>query len=273
MDANRRIFFLRSAGLATAAATTGPAALAQKRQPAPSHAQHASHAGANAGADVYVFFNPDEAAFVEAAVARLIPTDALGPGAIEAGVPFFIDRQLAGAWGAGERLYRSGPWPAGTAQQGYQLPYTPAELFRTALGALREQAARDRGTPFARQSGSAQDELLRRLQAGGIDLGGVPSNVFFESLWALTLEGFFGDPVYGGNRGMVSWRMVGFPGAYANYYAYVDQHNIQFDGPPVSLADNGRGGVQIHTDIPATGSGGPGAPTAPARPAGRAHHG
>lgn len=270
MDTSRRIFFLRSAGLATAAATTGPAAIAQKNQ-ATQH--HATPARSAPGADVYVFFNPDEAAFIEAAVARLIPSDSLGPGAVEAGVPFFIDRQMAGAWGAGERLYRSGPWPAGTAQQGYQLPYTPAELFRTALGALREQAARDRSTPFARQSGSAQDDSLRRLQAGGIDLGGVPSNVFFESLWALTLEGFFCDPVYGGNRDMVGWRLVGFPGAYANYYAYVDQHNMLFDGPPVSLGDNGRGMVPIHTDIPATGSGGPGSPGGPARPAGRAHHG
>jgi gluconate 2-dehydrogenase gamma chain len=67
----------------------------------------------------YGFFNADEGAFIEAAVARLIPADELGPGALEAEVPVFIDRQLAGAWGAGERLYRSGPWQTGKPQQGY----------------------------------------------------------------------------------------------------------------------------------------------------------
>src|SRR5262245_55352593 len=62
----------------------------------------------------YVYFNPAEAAFIEAAVARLIPKDETGAGALEAGVPNYIDKQLGGAWGAGERLYRSGPWQPGT---------------------------------------------------------------------------------------------------------------------------------------------------------------
>jgi gluconate 2-dehydrogenase gamma chain len=49
----------------------------------------------------YVFLNGEEAAFIEAAVARLIPADDKWGGAIEAAVPTYIDRQLAGAWGAG----------------------------------------------------------------------------------------------------------------------------------------------------------------------------
>jgi gluconate 2-dehydrogenase gamma chain len=83
-----------------------------------------------------LFFNNDEAAFIEAAVARLIPKDDQWGGALEADVPNYIDKQLAGAWGAGERLNRSGPWQPGTPSQGYQLPFTPAELFRAALAAL-----------------------------------------------------------------------------------------------------------------------------------------
>ena len=63
-----------------------------------------------APAQAYIFLNPAEATFIEAAVARLIPKDETGPGAQEAGVPNYIDKQLGGAWGAGERLYRSGPW-------------------------------------------------------------------------------------------------------------------------------------------------------------------
>jgi hypothetical protein len=90
-------------------------------------------------ATTYIFFNSEEAAFIEAAVARLIPADEEWPGALEARVPNYIDKQLAGAWGAGERLYRSGPWQADTPSQRYQLPYTPAELFRTALAAINKQ--------------------------------------------------------------------------------------------------------------------------------------
>jgi gluconate 2-dehydrogenase gamma chain len=161
---------------------------------------------AAAASTTYVFFNSEEAAFIEAAVARLIPADEEWPGALEACVPNYIDKQLAGAWGSGERLYRSGPWQPGTPSQGYQLPYTPAELFRTALGAINKELSR---TPFAKMSPDVQDSYLKNLEAGGKDLGGVPSDVFFAHLWESTLEGFFSDPVYGGNCNMVSWRMIG----------------------------------------------------------------
>jgi len=163
-------------------------------------------------------------------------------------VPNYIDKQLAGAWGAGERLYRSGPWQPGTPSQGYQLPFTPAELFRTALGAI------NRGTsekPFAQMSPDQQDDYLKGLEAGGKDLDGVPSEVFFAHLWECTLEGFFSDPVYGGNRDMVSWRMIGFPGAYASYYDLVDQHGIRIDRAPMSLAQDAHGHMHVNPGIPA----------------------
>jgi gluconate 2-dehydrogenase gamma chain len=196
----------------------------------------------------YLFFNSEEAAFIEAAVARLIPADEQWPGALEAGVPNYIDKQLAGAWGAGERLYRGGPWQPGTPSQGYQLPYTPAELFRTALGTINKHLTR---TPFASMSGDDQDGYLKKLEAGGQDLNGVPSEVFFAHLWESTLEGFFSDPVYGGNTGMVSWRMIGFPGAYASYYDLVDQHGIKLDRAPMSLAEDVHGHVHPDPGIPA----------------------
>jgi gluconate 2-dehydrogenase gamma chain len=154
---------------------------------------------------------------------------------LEACAPSYIDKQLAGAWGAGERLYRSGPWQPGAPTQGYQLPYTPAELFRTALAAINKELGR---TPFVKMSPADQDSYLKKLEAGGHDLGGVPSDVFFAHLWESTLEGFFSDPVYGGNCGMVSWRMIGFPGAYASYYDLVDKHGIKLDRAPMSLAED-----------------------------------
>jgi gluconate 2-dehydrogenase gamma chain len=193
----------------------------------------------------YLFLNVENAAFIEAAVARLIPADPQWPGGVEAGVSNYIDKQLGGAWGSGERLYRSGPWQPGTPSQGYQLPFTPAELFRTALAAINKELS-EAGTPFAQMSADQQDAYLRSLEAGGKDLGGVPSDVFFAHLWDCTVEGFFSDPVYGGNREMVAWRMIGFPGAYASYYDLVDQHGIKIDRPPMSLAEDAHG--HIHTD-------------------------
>lgn len=198
----------------------------------------------------YIFFNAEEAAFIEAAVSRLIPADGKWPGALEAGVPNYIDKQLAGAWGAGERLYRSGPWRQGMPTQGYQLPFTPAELFHVVLAAISKELA-TAGTPFAQMSASQQDAYLERLDSGGKNLGGVPSEVFFAHLWQATVEGFFADPVYGGNRDMVSWRMIGFPGAYASYYDLVDQHGIKIDRAPMSLAENAHGHTHMDPGIPA----------------------
>ena len=196
----------------------------------------------------YLFFNNDEATFIESAVARLIPKDDQWAGALEAGVPNYIDKQLAGAWGAGERLYRNGPWQPGTPSQGYQLPFTPAELFRTALGAINKELSE---TPFVEMSPEQQDGYLKSLEAAGKDLAGVPSDVFFAHLWQSTLEGFFSDPVYGGNRDMVAWQMIGFPGAYASYYDLVDQHGIKIDRWPMSLAEDVHGHVHMNPGIPA----------------------
>jgi gluconate 2-dehydrogenase gamma chain len=225
----RRRFFQAAGAAGAAAALPGPASAQQKRPPT----------------DGYVFFNPAEVAFIEAAVARLIPKDEAGPGALEAGVPQYIDRQLVGAWGAGDRLYRSGPWHPGTASQGYQLPFTPAELFRNAVRAINEDLGRKK-TPFARMAPHAQDAYLDSLQKGSADLGGVPSNVFFESLLEVTIEGFFCDPAYGGNRDMAAWKMIGFPGAYADFYEFVDKHGIAFAEPPTSLAQDASGRVHLH---------------------------
>jgi gluconate 2-dehydrogenase gamma chain len=142
----------------------------------------------------YIFFNLDEVEFIEAAVARLIPADDRWPGALEVGVTNYIDKQMGGAWGAGERLYRSGPWQAGTPSQGYQLPLTPAELFRTAITAINKELAA-KGMPFAAMTPANQDAYLKELETTDRDLSGVPAREFFAHLWEATVEGFFGDPV------------------------------------------------------------------------------
>jgi gluconate 2-dehydrogenase gamma chain len=245
---SRRNFF-KAAGAAAAAIGTQANVLA-----APSRAHHSSHREhmQEQPYEGYSFFQPEEAAFIEAAIDRLIPPDETGPSATEAGVQFYLDKQLNGAWGAGERLYRGGPWHQGTPQQGYQLPFIPSELFRTALRGLNADVKRKHGGAFASLSAADQDAYLKSLQANPVDLQGVPSNVFFDSLLSLTIEGYFSDPVYGGNKDMAAWKMIGFPGAYANYYELIDQHGLAYERPPISLADNGRGVITIHPNIPAS---------------------
>jgi gluconate 2-dehydrogenase gamma chain len=245
---SRRIFLkVTGAAAFTPAATQ---AVAPQDAAASGSGTSSSGTGGSPQPGGYRFFNANEAAFIEAAVARLIPPDEVGPSALEAGVPSYIDLQLAGAWGAGERLYRSGPWQPGKPTQGYQLPFTPAELFRTALRGIADDLQRTRQTTFAQLSGDDQDAYLTQLQTTQRDLAGVPSNVFFESLLGMTVEGYFSDPVYGGNKDMLAWKMIGFPGAYAAYYDLVDQYGISFDHPPRSLAEV-QGHVHVMPDIPA----------------------
>ena len=157
---------------------------------------------------------------------------------------------LGGAWGAGERLYRSGPWQPGTPTQGYQLPFTPAELFHVSLRAIdRDLSAH--GKSFAGLPADAQDDYLKSLEAGALDLDGVPSAVFFDTLLKMSVEGFFSDPVYGGNRNMAAWRMIGFPGAYADYFEAVDRQGVKFDRQPMSLGENAQGHIRPDPDVPA----------------------
>jgi gluconate 2-dehydrogenase gamma chain len=258
---SRRIF-LKATG--AAAAVTGVAADAAA-PPAASAATATPPAGSASApaARAYLFLNAQEAAFIEAAVDRLIPPDALGPSGTEAAVHEYIDLQLAGAWGTGERLYRSGPWRAGSPTQGYQLPFTPAELFRTALRGIRADLQKNGRAAFEQLPGQEQDAYLTLLQTSSRELEGVPAKVFFETLLGMTVEGYFCDPVYGGNKGMAAWRMIGFPGAYAAYYELVDQYGRAFNQPPRSLAERG-GTVHVMPDIPPFVHGDPqGAPLTP----------
>src|SRR2546427_7989898 len=130
------------------------------------HAQH----GARSSPEAYMFLQQPEVAFVEAAVARLIPADELGPGAKEAGVANFIDRQLFGGWGTMAKMYRQGPWPEGTPQQGYQSPLTPQEIYRAAIRELNGFCMKTHGKPFANLPAAEQDGLPRGLEESKVAL-------------------------------------------------------------------------------------------------------
>jgi gluconate 2-dehydrogenase gamma chain len=182
------------------------------------------------------WFTDAEAAFVSAAVARLIPADDLGPGALEAGVPTFIDRQLAGAYGRGERWYMQGPWSPGLPTQGYQTRLTPAGMYRAAIKSIDAAVVREsRGARFAKLAAADQDAFLHRVEKGEVALDGVDAKAFFAQLLQNTFEGFWSDPIYGGNKDMAGWKLIGFPGARYDNSEFVAQHGQKYPLPPVGL--------------------------------------
>jgi gluconate 2-dehydrogenase gamma chain len=191
--------------------------------------------------DDYQFLTAEEAAFVEAFVARIIPKDDLGPGALEAGAAIFIDRQLAGAFGDAQRWYMQGPWEDGTDSQGYQSRYTPAALYRAAIRDIDDHCRKTYGgKAFAKLTPAQQDEVIGGLEKGKVKLDHAEGETFFKVAQQNTVEGFFSDPIYGGNRDMAGWKLIGFPGARYDYRPWVSQHDKPFPLPPVGL--HGRPG-------------------------------
>jgi gluconate 2-dehydrogenase gamma chain len=186
-------------------------------------------------ANHYDFFSGAEAAFVEAASERMIPKDELGPGAIEAGVPIFIDRQLAGDFGKATNWYMQGPWRTGETTQGYQSRYTPAQMYRAAIAAIDKATQHASNAAFAKLTGADQDAFLKRLASGEQQLEGVDAKSYFKLLLQNVMEGFFSDPLYGGNRDMAGWKLIGFPGARYDLTAYVTQYGKPFPLPPVGI--------------------------------------
>ncbi|PRY64391.1 gluconate 2-dehydrogenase gamma chain [Vreelandella songnenensis] len=181
------------------------------------------------------FFTDEEAATVEAIVERLIPADDLSMSGKEAGCAVFIDRQLAGAYGGYERLYMHGPFQDGTPEQGDQSALTPKQRYRLGLGALNDHCRNEHGAVFAELSEEQRDQLLAQLEQEEIQLDDIDTQLFFELVLTNTMEGFFADPIYGGNRDMVSWKMLGFPGARYDYRNYVERHNEDLGFEPVSI--------------------------------------
>jgi len=185
----------------------------------------------------YAFFQSAEVLFIEAAVARLIPNDDVGPGGVEAGVPFFLDRQLGGPFGRGDHYYLGGPWPKGTPEQGYQTRFSPAQLYHAAIGAIDKYvASKFNGATFSKLETPDQDKVLKGLESGEIQLeNGVDSKTFFAMLLQNTKEGYFSDPIYGGNKDMAAWKMIGFPGAHYDYKEWVPRHGERVPYPPVGF--------------------------------------
>jgi gluconate 2-dehydrogenase gamma chain len=152
------------------------------------------------------------------------------------GVPRFIDRQLAGPYGHGDHFYLKGPNPKGEPTQGWQMA-SPADVYRAAIAAVNRYTADAKGRAFAALATEDQDAVLTAIEKGEAELKGpVAAKAFFGLLLQNTIEGFFADPIYGGNRDMAGWTMIGFPGARYDYRDWVGRHGEAYPGPPVALS-------------------------------------
>ena len=214
----------------------------------------------------FEYFNTFQAEIVNAAAGRIVPTDDNGPGAVEAGVVYFIDRQLSASYGLVGRRYEQGPFELGTATQGDQSGLEMADRYRLGIQGTDDYALQVYQKGFAQLAADQQDRVLADMEAGipttfdGTSIQaattelagggtealqrmapgapGIGASAFFQLLRSHVLAGFFADPVHGGNRDMIGWKLIGFPGAQMSYSDSISRHGVPFDGPYKSLAEH-----------------------------------
>jgi gluconate 2-dehydrogenase gamma chain len=215
-DTGRRNFLLQAgvAGVASVASAV-PAASAKVGAAA---ANPAAGPTANTAADTYHSLGPDEAAFIEALVNVMCPADELSPSGVDCGLAIYIDRQLAGPYGKGDGRYQRGPYRHGKPQFGLQLPLTPEQFCKAGIAAVDAACVRDRGAPFAALKVAEADAVLVDIADGLITDASLSLTSWFNDiLYPLFVEACFADPMYGGNRNAVFWKMIGYPGLPANH--------------------------------------------------------
>jgi gluconate 2-dehydrogenase gamma chain len=164
------------------------------------------------------FFTAREAAVIMAACERIFPADESGPGATQAGAMVYIDRQLAGPYGADAHRYTKPPFAESVPGPGYQGRDTPRRTYRAGIPKL--------GRDFAMLNGLQQDERLEAIE----------TTHFFQLLRQHTIEGMFCDPMHGGNAGLIGWQLLGYPGPQMSYRAQMGQYNgVAYRPKPQSL--------------------------------------
>lgn len=136
----------------------------------------------------YTNLTRTEARTLEAIVARFIPSDENGPGALEAGAARYIDRALGGTLAASRDAYAAG------------------------LAAVEAYARTTAGRPFAELGADEQDAVLGDVEENAAPGFTPDSATFFDLVLQHTLEGTFCDPYYGGNRDFIGWELLGYPG-------------------------------------------------------------
>ena len=269
-----RRLFLRSSSAAVAsagAATVASAnpASAQDATPAATPVtspgatpEHAGMPGMGTSERPVAFFNIHEAETVDAIVARILPGSADDPGAREAGVVFYIDQALGGSnFGFTQKTYQQGPFLVVTeepvtveassrrdvydfvpmpgddvSRYGFQSVLSPQEIYRRGIEFIDAFSQSQFQQDFVNLTPEQQDQILTAMAedtATGFE--GPSGRAFFTQLRNHTIEGMFGDPMYGGNRDMVGWKLIGYPGAQ-RFYTPEDIKNQSFQREPQTLA-------------------------------------
>jgi gluconate 2-dehydrogenase gamma chain len=183
------------------------------------------------------FLNADEWAFVLAACDRLIPADAVGPGALQAGVPEFIDRHMQTPYASGDIWYMQGPFIEAAPQFGYQGRLPVRDILRVGMKAIDAHCrAAFKGKTFAQLQHAEQETVLKACEAGKLELENISAKEFFNQLLNESRMGYFCDPKHGGNKDMAAWKMIGYPGMRADYTNWVEVRNQPYPIAPVDLA-------------------------------------
>jgi gluconate 2-dehydrogenase gamma chain len=209
---NERRSFLKQAGLAGVASLTSLSLSAETAAAAPATPKPEPPAG------TYMSLGPDEAAFIEALVNVLCPADEFSPSGIDCGLATYIDRQLAGPYGQGDRRYLRGPFKHGKPELGLQLPLTPEQFCKAGIAAVNMACTRDHGKSFDQLPPASAESVLREIEAGRMTDVRVPlASWFNDIIYPLFNEACFADPMYGGNRDAVFWKMIGYPGLPATH--------------------------------------------------------
>jgi gluconate 2-dehydrogenase gamma chain len=244
---SRRLLLKGAAGVAGAAAARGTfagdvaraATLAKEAPPPPLR-----------------FLTQFEFDYLTAMAETIWPTDDQGPGARVGGVGQYIDGQLAGSWGQGHRLFLNGPFfQPQTSGHGWQIPMTPADVYRAFLPGFDVYCKRVFGNPYPSLPAPQQTQALTDLQTGkaAIQIGGstaFTSADFFSLFRQNVLEGMLADPAYGGNQDMVGWKWIGFPGDPMRrgdpYYEYIFNNKpYPFERKPLPMKPHKPKGTAI----------------------------
>jgi len=197
---------LKQVGAIVSVAAFSPRALVQAQ---------ARSQGLAAVGNALVSLTPTEAETLRAIIARLIPADENGPGALEARADRFIDRALGGALKNLRPVYGAG------------------------LAAVNSYAQSSKGIAFVKLSASDQDAVLTAIeqnQATGFTGG---SAQFFNLLRTHTIQGTFSDPFYGGNENFIGWDLIGYPGARIAVSANLQRMDVKPESSRKSAYDYG----------------------------------
>ncbi|HJF33235.1 MAG TPA: gluconate 2-dehydrogenase subunit 3 family protein [Sporosarcina psychrophila] len=220
--------FLKNSGLTVGGVVLGGALGSllgnDSKTPAPVKQAHTPTANPNVA---LIFFTQEQYQLTEAASERIFPEDENGPGAKELNAAIYIDHQLASPWGLNVKDYRLGAFHAPEPTQGGQTKMLRKDLFPAGLQALNTYSVKQYEKKFTELETAEQDAVLTDFSEGKTTVyKGVSSTEFFNLLRSLTMEGVYADPLYGGNKEMLGWKMRKYPGSRMTYLQEIQSENF-----------------------------------------------